>query len=323
MTAIFGTIVASDQIMNKTIKKSMSPLPAEDLSGEPEDKEPIVNMPKMTITLRSEYIQNSRRRERPEKSAYRLNGKTIHFINQLSPCSCADRSNCGRLKSKQFVMPRTRACSYQAPARGVGCYECGSEWSWSSASVARVQQSLVREARLHRIASSLQLTARQAMFIQWINGVTPMLEMIKTHLQTSVPFAAYVGVRITSVDSVRAEAALDERAELTNHIATMHAGALFTLAEAASGAAMAGALAPVLMQVRPVASKGTIAYLKPAKGNLVARAVASRPAEDLLSDLATIGKTEFGVAVTIHDASDVAVATVEIQWHVRSNGRAA
>lgn len=150
-----------------------------------------------------------------------------------------------------------------------------------------------------------------------------MLEMIKTHLQTSVPFAAYVGVRITSVDSGRAEAALDERAELTNHIATMHAGALFTLAEAASGAAMAGALAPVLMQVRPVASKGTIAYLKPAKGNLVARAVASRPADELLSDLAMIGKTEFGVAVTIHDASDVAVATVEIQWHVRSNGRAA
>jgi uncharacterized protein (TIGR00369 family) len=150
-----------------------------------------------------------------------------------------------------------------------------------------------------------------------------MLETIKSHLQNSVPFAAHVGIRILSVESGTAEAALDERREVTNHIATIHAGALFTLAEAASGAAMAGALAPMLMQVRPVAATGAIAYLKPARGNLVARARVTRPSDLLLGELEASGKTEFGVAVTIHDAAEVEVATIDIGWHVKVHARTA
>lgn len=150
-----------------------------------------------------------------------------------------------------------------------------------------------------------------------------MFDFIKAQLQTSVPFAAYVGVRITTVESGKAEAVLDERPEVTNHIATIHAGALFTLAEAASGAAMAGALAPVLMQVRPVASHGAITYKKPAKGPLVARAQVSRPPEELLQEIEGAGKAAFDVAVSIEDAEGNEVATVDIGWHVRTNARAA
>lgn len=150
-----------------------------------------------------------------------------------------------------------------------------------------------------------------------------MLDFIKAQLQATVPFAAHVGVLITIVECGRAEATLDERPEVTNHIATIHAGALFTLAEAASGAAMAGALAPVLMQVRPVASHGAITYRKPAKGPLVARAQVSRTPDELIGEIGSVGKTAFDVAVSIVDAEGTEVATVDVGWHVRTHARAA
>ena len=67
-----------------------------------------------------------------------------------------------------------------------------------------------------------------------------MLDSILAHLRTSVPFADHVGIELDTIDPGRAIARLPERLDSTNHIGSVHAGALFTLAEAASGAAMAG-----------------------------------------------------------------------------------
>lgn len=47
---------------------------------------------------------------------------------------------------------------------------------------------------------------------------------------------------------------------------------MFTLGEAASGAALAGAFAPVILQVRPVPAGAQITYVKIAKGRLFATA---------------------------------------------------
>ena len=79
-------------------------------------------------------------------------------------------------------------------------------------------------------------------------------DMIKTHLDAAVPFATHVGVKLLEIADGTARAELDQRPETSNHIATQHAGAMFTLGEAASGAAVAGALAPVILQMRPVAA---------------------------------------------------------------------
>ena len=68
-------------------------------------------------------------------------------------------------------------------------------------------------------------------------------DMIKAHLSKAVPFANHTGVVIEELAAGTARATLALRPEVSNHIGTMHAGAVFTLAEAASGAAMAGAFA--------------------------------------------------------------------------------
>jgi uncharacterized protein (TIGR00369 family) len=144
-----------------------------------------------------------------------------------------------------------------------------------------------------------------------------MLDSILAHLRTSVPFADHVGIELDTIDPGRAIARLPERLDSTNHIGSVHAGALFTLAEAASGAAMAGALAPVLLAVRPVTSRAEIVYRRIARGPLEAIAEVSTPADDLLAELAANGHCQFPVTVSVQDADRTEVASLTVEWHVK------
>ncbi|MEL6449969.1 MAG: DUF4442 domain-containing protein [Pseudomonadota bacterium] len=146
--------------------------------------------------------------------------------------------------------------------------------------------------------------------------MTPF-DMIKAHMTQAIPFAAHVGVELIEIGDGTASAALDQRTETSNHIQTQHAGAMFTLGEAASGGAVGGALAPVLLDVRPVAASAQISYVKIAKGRLTARAQTTVPGATLLDLLKTDGKVVFAVDVDIRDAAGDTVATMTVDWHVK------
>jgi acyl-coenzyme A thioesterase PaaI-like protein len=137
-------------------------------------------------------------------------------------------------------------------------------------------------------------------------------DMIKAQLGTIVPFQNFVGVELLELVDGKASAQLAQRDETTNHIKTQHAGAMFTLGEAASGAA----LAPVILSVRPVAAGATIAFTKIAKGTLTAHAKTSVPSNDLLAKLEADGKVAFEVLVDIQDSDKDTVAEMAITWHV-------
>ena len=145
--------------------------------------------------------------------------------------------------------------------------------------------------------------------------MTPF-DMIKAQLGTIVPFQNHVGVRLLELGDGVASAELDQSADTSNHIQTQHAGAMFTLGEAASGAAMAGAMAPVILTVRPVAKDARIAYVKIAKGTLTAHAKTSAPSADLLAELESIGKVAFEVTIDIRDADHDTVAEMAVTWHL-------
>lgn len=142
-------------------------------------------------------------------------------------------------------------------------------------------------------------------------------EMIRAHMSTAIPFATHVGVELLEIGDGTATAALDQRPETGNHIASQHAGAMFTLGEAASGAALGGALAPVLLEVRPVASGARISYVKIAKGRLTATAQTSTPGAELLATLKQTGKVTFCVDVDIRDAAGDTVVNMHVDWHVK------
>lgn len=143
-----------------------------------------------------------------------------------------------------------------------------------------------------------------------------MYEMIKEQLTASVPFAQHVGVTIDEVGPGTAVVTLPEAGQLLNHIQTQHAGALFTVGETASGAAVIGALAERAFSIRPIATGASIKYVKKAVGPIQARAQTSQTPEALAAQLDETRRAAFDVLVTLSDAAGNVVAEMTVGWLV-------
>ena len=114
-----------------------------------------------------------------------------------------------------------------------------------------------------------------------------------------------------------ATAVLPDNPELHNHVGSQHAGALFTVAETASGAAFVGAFAERMGEVRPLARSAEISYDRIAKGEITARARLGVPAEEALATLDADGVVEFPCEIELSDGAGEKVATATVRWHVR------
>lgn len=145
-----------------------------------------------------------------------------------------------------------------------------------------------------------------------------MFEFIREMLGSIVPFATHVGVGIDRVGEGTAVATLPDAAELKNHVGTQHAGALFTAAEAASGAAMAGALSPHVADAVSVVKRSSSRFKAPARGPITATAVGTRDAGELRSEYETTGRTAFTMQVTLTDEAGGEVAAMDFEWVVRA-----
>lgn len=144
-------------------------------------------------------------------------------------------------------------------------------------------------------------------------------DAIAQGMTQAVPFAGYLELEITSITEGESVVRLPERPELTNHVGSQHAGALFTVAETASGAAFVGAFAERLGEVTPLARSADISYEKIAKGPIEASAKLGVPAADALATLDAEGKVEFPCEIEMTDGTGTQVATATVHWHVRLN----
>jgi uncharacterized protein (TIGR00369 family) len=153
--------------------------------------------------------------------------------------------------------------------------------------------------------------------------MTTDFDAIAQGMSEAVPFAAFLGLDIARITDGEAVVILPERAELTNHVGSQHAGALFTVAEAASGAAFLGAFAERLAEVTPLARSAEIAYEKIAKGPIEATARLGVGRDEALAILDQEGKVVFPCEVELTDAAGNRVATATVQWHVRLSQPAA
>jgi uncharacterized protein (TIGR00369 family) len=144
-------------------------------------------------------------------------------------------------------------------------------------------------------------------------------DAIAAGLAQAVPFVGYLGIEITEMAEGEATAVLPERQELTNHVGSQHAGALFTAAETASGAAFVGAFLERMADVTPLARSADIAYEMIAKGPITAKATLGMPKDEALSTLDADGKVEFPCEVLLTDPAGTQVASATIRWHVRLN----
>ena len=143
------------------------------------------------------------------------------------------------------------------------------------------------------------------------------LELIAKSMGTAVPYIGHMGIEVTEMDEGEATALLPDRPELHNHVGSQHAGALFGVAETASGAAFVGAFAGRMGDLTPLARSAQISYLKVARGPIEARAKLGLPAAEALAALDADGRVDFSVEVELTDAEGATVATATVDWNVR------
>src|ERR1700743_2712076 len=133
----------------------------------------------------------------------------------------------------------------------------------------------------------------------------------------AVPYIAHVGIEVTEMSEGAATAVLPDRPELHNHVGSQHAGALFGVAETASGAAFVGAFAVRMGDVTPLARSAEISYVKVARGRVEAKAELTVPAAEALATLDADGRVDFSVEVELTDGEGDVVATATVDWNVR------
>jgi acyl-coenzyme A thioesterase PaaI-like protein len=143
------------------------------------------------------------------------------------------------------------------------------------------------------------------------------LDAIAKGMALAVPYIGHMGIEVTAMSEGEAMALLPDRPELHNHVGSQHAGALFGVAETASGAAFVGAFAARMGEVTPLARSAQIAYSKVARGPIEAKATLGMPAAEALATLDGDGRVDFSVEVEMTDAEGLVVATATVDWNVR------
>jgi uncharacterized protein (TIGR00369 family) len=137
-------------------------------------------------------------------------------------------------------------------------------------------------------------------------------------LQT-VPFAQTLGIVFDKVEDGYAVCRLPDRADLHNHVGGPHAGAMFTLAESASGAAMLTVFGDQLSRAVPLAMGSRVRYLKLAMGEVVAEARLLGQREAVVAELDAGRRPEFDVQVEVKNADGTVVCALTVSWTLRPN----
>ena len=141
-------------------------------------------------------------------------------------------------------------------------------------------------------------------------------DRIKQQMMDTLPFVRLLGISIDEIGAGTSRVSMPDDPKLHNHLGTQHAGALFTLAETASGAAMAGGFAELILGLRPVAKSSRIEYQKVARGATRAEGRVPGDLAALKAQLAQDGKVAFPVAVDIFDSEGTLAAQVTVDWYL-------
>jgi len=129
----------------------------------------------------------------------------------------------------------------------------------------------------------------------------------------SIPFVAKVGVRCESFAPGKIALSLPDAKVNQNHAASLHAGALFTLAETAGSAACA--THPDLQNYQLMAKHFSVAYRSAPVGAVIARChVTPELARTVLWGVTTTGKAEIDIPVEITDTRGEIVAEFKAHY---------
>jgi acyl-coenzyme A thioesterase PaaI-like protein len=138
-------------------------------------------------------------------------------------------------------------------------------------------------------------------------------------LAATVPMVATLNLEYLETTAERAVLRLPDQPEYRNHVGGPHAGAMFTLAESASGAIVLAAFGDQLSRAVPLPVTADIAFKKIARGVVTATATLGRPVADVVAELDKGERPEFPVAVSIQREDGAVTGEVNVVWTLRPN----
>ncbi|MFI6862169.1 DUF4442 domain-containing protein [Streptomyces sp. NPDC050421] len=133
----------------------------------------------------------------------------------------------------------------------------------------------------------------------------------------SVPMVRTLNLEFLESTAERAVVRMPDQADFHNHVGGPHAGAMFTLAESASGAIVMAAFGDQLTRAVPLAVNAEIAYRKLAMGAVTATATLGRPVADVVAELDAGERPEFPVAIEITRADGAVTGEMTVLWTLR------
>ncbi|MER7850045.1 DUF4442 domain-containing protein [Kitasatospora sp. NPDC096077] len=138
-------------------------------------------------------------------------------------------------------------------------------------------------------------------------------------LDSTVPMAHTLKLEYLETTAERAVLRLPDQPAFHNHVGGPHAGAMFTLAESASGCIVIAAFGDQMSRAVPLAVNAEIAYKKLAMGEVTATAVLGRPVAEVVAELDAGGRPVFPVTVEITRADGAVTGVMTITWTLRPN----
>ncbi len=156
-----------------------------------------------------------------------------------------------------------------------------------------------------------------------IDPASPDYDEIRRIATTLVPFGNHANVRVTEIGPERAVVEIPDEPHLTNHMDTVHAGALFLAADIAGAAAFLGAVATRLHAIqRFVLRDSRTSFRKPAIGRI--RAVGTIDERVVREILAAEGERRMDVdgKALMYDDAGVLVAKATFDYVVDVADRA-
>lgn len=128
------------------------------------------------------------------------------------------------------------------------------------------------------------------------------------------PYLAYLGLEVAEASADAVALRLPLRRELSNHAGTLHGGAQYSLGEATAVALAAVLFLDRLAQVNLLTAAASVAYRRPARGDLAARAsVAPDERRRILEEFDSSGRARFPVHVEIADAAGEVATTLDVE----------
>jgi len=136
-------------------------------------------------------------------------------------------------------------------------------------------------------------------------------------MQEVIPFNRPHRLTVKSLSDERCEVVLPFRRRNLNHVGTMHACALATAAEYASGLCVLSAFG--VGRIRLVMADLKMAYSRRGDSSCVAEAkLPSDVLAEVQKKLKAEGRCAFELHSEVRDADDEVVAEAQITWHLKS-----